>query len=60
MGHTMAFNGVHENRSRGALQMHVMIWAAIGPALLQGVAGLKDECNTFSDVLDNMLSATLP
>ncbi len=28
-GHTMALNGVHESSSRGALHMHLMIWAAI-------------------------------
>ncbi len=44
--HTIAFNGVHENSSRGALHMHLMIWEAIGPALLQGVADIEDVCNT--------------
>ena len=34
-GHTIAFNGVNENSSSGALHMHLMIWEAIGPALLQ-------------------------
>ncbi len=34
-GHTKAFNGVHEKTSHGALHMYLMIWAAIGPALLQ-------------------------
>ena len=59
-GHTIAFNGVYENSSHGALHMHLLIWAAIGPALLQGVADIVDLWNTVSDVLDSMFSATLP
>ena len=59
-GHTIAFNGVHENSSCGAPHMHLLIWAAIGPALLQGVADIADVCNTVSDVLDSMFSTTLP
>ena len=59
-GHTIAFNGDHENSSRGVFYMHLMIWAAIGPALLQGVADIGDVCSTVSDVLDSMFSATLP
>ena len=39
--------------------MHLMIWAAIGPALLQRVADIWDLCSTISDVLDCMFSATL-
>ena len=56
VGHTIALNGVDENSSHGALNMHLMIWAAIRPALLQGVADTADVCNTVSDVF----SATLP
>ena len=59
-GHTIAFNSVHESSSRGALHIHLMIWAEIGPALLQGVADIRDVCNTVSYVSDSMFSATLP
>ena len=59
-GHTLAFNGVHENSSRGVLHMHLMMWAEIGPALLQGIADIADVCHTISDVSDSMFSATLP
>jgi hypothetical protein len=59
-GNVIASSGVHENSARGALHMHLMIWAAIGPALLQGVADMEDVCNMVSDVLDSMLNATLP
>jgi len=41
VGHVEAFNGVHEASGRGALHAHLMIWAAICAALLQGVADMK-------------------
>jgi len=40
--------------------MHFMIWAAIGPALLQGVADMDDVCNAVSEILDSIFNATLP
>lgn len=40
--------------------MHLMIWAAIGSALLQGVADMDDVCNVISDILESMFNATLP
>ncbi len=58
--HIISFNGVHGHSSHGALHMHLIIWAAIGPALFQGSADIGDVCNTVSDVLDSMFSATLP
>jgi hypothetical protein len=59
-GHVRASSDVHENSARGALYMHLMIRAAIGPALLQVVADMEDVSNVVSDVLDSMLNATLP
>jgi len=41
-GHVEASNGVHEASGRGALHAHLMIWAAIYAALLQGVADMKE------------------
>jgi len=46
-GHVEAFSGVHEASRRGALHAHLMIWAAICAALLQGVADMKELCDVF-------------
>ena len=59
-GNVEAYNGVHETTGRGSLHVHFMIWAAICPDLLQGVADMKEICNVLSEVLDSMFCATLP
>jgi hypothetical protein len=59
-GHTQAYNGVHEVNARGSLHSHIMIWAAICPALLQGVADIKEVCDIVCQALDSMFCATIP
>ena len=59
-GHVEAYNGVHETTGRGSLHGHFMIWAAICPDLLQGVADMEEICKVVSEVLDSMFCATLP
>ena len=53
-GNVEAYNGVHETSGRGGLHGHFMLWAVICPALLQGVADMKEVCNIVSEALDSM------
>ena len=59
-GHVEAYNGTHEASGRGGLHMHLLIYAAICPALLQGIADMKEVCIVVSKVLDSMFQCELP
>jgi hypothetical protein len=59
-GHATAAGAVTEASQRGALHLHCLIHSTITAALLQGAVDFKEVCDTLTDVLDSIFSATIP
>jgi hypothetical protein len=55
----IAYYGVIESQGRGTLHLHILLWGALPPFLLQKCAEFDDLVEVISRALDSMVSAEI-
>jgi hypothetical protein len=59
IGKVFAFFGGKETQGRGTLHIHLLIWAALAPFLLQKCASDSDLINGIREVIESMVTAEI-
>jgi len=60
LGHALAYIGIVEAHSRGALHYHVLFFGSLPPYVLQRFAGIPSICREIQAALDSMYTSSIP